>query len=120
MAQIGQFTRTQAGYSGRIRTLSLDLAIVFVPTDNADVENAPDCRIRLGDEDGIEIGAGWLQTGDRAGAYISVILDDSCSRSAPACSSRTRMAATGACTGRARRSETIKTSHRTDLCTRSA
>ncbi|TIL65645.1 DUF736 domain-containing protein [Mesorhizobium sp.] len=76
MAQIGQFTRTQAGYSGRVRTLSLDLAIVFIPADNADVENAPDYRIRLGDEDGIEIGAGWLQTGDRAGTYISVILDD--------------------------------------------
>ena len=76
MAQIGQFTRTQAGYSGRVRTLSLDLAIVFVPADNTEVENAPDYRIRLGDEDGIEIGAGWLQTGGRAGTYISVILDD--------------------------------------------
>jgi uncharacterized protein (DUF736 family) len=76
MAQIGQFTRTQSGYSGRVRTLSLDLAIVFVPVDNADIENAPDYRIRLDDEDGIEIGAGWLQTGDRAGAYISVVLDD--------------------------------------------
>ena len=76
MAQIGQFTRTQSGYSGRIRTLSLDLALVFIPADNADVENAPDYRIRLGDEEGGEIGAGWLQTGDRAGAYISVVLDD--------------------------------------------
>ena len=34
MAQIGQFTRTQSGYSGRVRTLSLDLAIVFVPVDD--------------------------------------------------------------------------------------
>ena len=76
MTQIGQFIRTQSGYSGRIRTLSLDLAIVFVPTDKSDVENAPDYRIRVGDEDGIEIGAGWLQTGERAGAYISVLLDD--------------------------------------------
>lgn len=40
------------------------------------ITNAPDCRIRIGDEDGIEIGAGWLQTGDRAGTYISVVLDD--------------------------------------------
>lgn len=38
MAQIGQFTRTQSGYSGRVRTLSLDLAIVLVPVDNADNE----------------------------------------------------------------------------------
>lgn len=76
MTQIGQFTRTQSGYSGHIRTLSLDLALVLVPTDSADVENAPDFRIRLNDEDGIEIGAGWRQTGERAGAYISVVLDD--------------------------------------------
>lgn len=76
MAQIGQFARTQSGYSGRVRTLSLDLAIVFVPADNTDAENAPDYRIRLGDEDGVEVGAGWLQSGDRAGTYISVILDD--------------------------------------------
>lgn len=76
MAQIGEFTRTQSGYAGRVHTLSLNLAVVFVPVDNANVENAPDYRIRLGDEDGIEVGAGWLQTGDRAGAYISVVLDD--------------------------------------------
>jgi len=76
MAQISQFTRTQTGYSGRVRTMSLDLPIVFVPADNSDVENAPDYRVRLGDEDGVDIGAGWLQTGDRAGAYISVLLDD--------------------------------------------
>jgi uncharacterized protein (DUF736 family) len=76
MPQIGQFTRTQSGYAGRIRTLSLDLAIVFVPADNADVENAPDYRIHLGDEEGVEVGAGWLQSGDRAGTYISVLLDD--------------------------------------------
>ncbi|TIU69804.1 MAG: DUF736 domain-containing protein [Mesorhizobium sp.] len=72
MAQIGQFTRAESGYSGRIRTLSLDFALVFVPVDKTDVENAPDYRIRLGDEDGVEIGAGWLQTGERAGTYISV------------------------------------------------
>ncbi|MBN9306954.1 MAG: hypothetical protein BGO82_05375 [Devosia sp. 67-54] len=76
MAQIGQFTRTQTGYSGRVRTLSLDLAVVLLPVDSTDVENAPDYRIRVSDEDGVEIGAGWLQTGDRAGAYISIVLDD--------------------------------------------
>lgn len=76
MPQIGQFTRTQSGYAGRVRTLSLDLAVVLLPVDNTDIENAPDYRIRVGDEDGAEIGAGWLQTGDRAGPYISVVLDD--------------------------------------------
>src|SRR5262245_42465977 len=46
MAQIGQFTRTQTGYAGRVRTLSLDLAVVLLPVDNTDIENAPDYRIR--------------------------------------------------------------------------
>jgi len=73
MAQIGEFTRTQKGYAGRVRTLSLDLAVVFVSVDNADVENAPDYRIRVGDEDGIEVGAGWLQTGERAGAWAPLM-----------------------------------------------
>lgn len=76
MAQIGHFVRTQLGYAGRLRTLSLNLPLVFVPADDSDVENAPDYRIRVGDEDGVEVGAGWIQSGDRAGTYVSVLLDD--------------------------------------------
>ena len=75
MAQIGQFTRTKSGYAGHVRTLLLDIKLAFVPINNADAENAPDYRI-LGAEDGPEIGAGWKHTGERAGAYISVALDD--------------------------------------------
>lgn len=80
MAQIGQFVRTQLGYVGRIRTLSLNLPLVFVPADHSDAERAPDYCIRIGDEDGdedgVEIGAGWIQGGNGAGTYISVLLDD--------------------------------------------
>lgn len=76
MAQIGHFSRTASGYSGRIRTLSLDLELTFVPTESVDGENAPAYRIHLGDEDGPEVGAGWKHTGERAGAFISVVLDD--------------------------------------------
>lgn len=76
MVQIGQFTRTQSGYSGQVRTPMLDIELAFVPIENADAENAPDYRIHLGNEDGPEIGAGWKHTGERAGAYISVVLDD--------------------------------------------
>ncbi|KRW97467.1 DUF736 domain-containing protein [Paracoccus sp. MKU1] len=76
MPQIGEFTRTEAGYEGRIRTVTLDLNLVFVPTHNADVENAPDYRIHLDGEDGPEIGAGWTHSGEKAGTYISVALDD--------------------------------------------
>lgn len=76
MAQIGHFSRTASGYCGRIRTLMLDLELTFVPVDDIDVENAPAYRIHLGDEDGPEVGAGWKHTGERAGAFISVVLDD--------------------------------------------
>ncbi|MDP0926541.1 DUF736 domain-containing protein [Paracoccus onubensis] len=76
MPQIGQFIRTSSGYSGRIRTLTLDLELVFVPTDDTETDNAPSYRLHLGDGDGPEIGAGWTHIGDRAGTYLSVLLDD--------------------------------------------
>ena len=76
MTQIGQFTRIQSGYSGHIRTLTLDLDLAFVPLGNNGIDAAPDYRVHLGDEDGPEVGAGWTHTGEKAGAYISVLLDD--------------------------------------------
>lgn len=76
MAQIGQLTRTHSGYTGQIRTLLLDIELAFVPVDNSDAENTPDYRIHLGNKDGLEIGAGWKHTGELAGAYLSVVLDD--------------------------------------------
>jgi uncharacterized protein (DUF736 family) len=76
MAQIGQFTRSKSGYSGRIQTLSFDAELVLVPAEHSDAENAPDYRIHLGDGDGPEIGAGWKRTGEKAGDYVSLQLDD--------------------------------------------
>ena len=76
MALIGQFTRTKSGYSGHIRTLTLDAALVLLPADPSDAENAPDFRIHLGDEDGPEVGAAWKRTGEKAGEYVSLQLDD--------------------------------------------
>jgi len=76
MPQIGEFTRTKNGYSGRIRTLSLDIEMVLVPAEHSDAENAPDYRAHLGDGDGPEIGAGWKRTGEKAGDYVSVQIDD--------------------------------------------
>ena len=52
MPQIGQFTRTQNGYSGRMHSLSFDCALTFVASENADSENAPAYRVHLGDETG--------------------------------------------------------------------
>ena len=76
MTQIGQFTRTKSGYSGNIRTLTLAAELVLTPAEPSDAENAPDYRIHLGSDDGSEVGAGWKRTGEKAGEYVSFLLDD--------------------------------------------
>ncbi|KRA52023.1 MULTISPECIES: DUF736 domain-containing protein [Pseudomonadota] len=76
MPQIGQFTREPSGFAGRIETLTLLRHIHVVPAEPSDAENAPDYRVHLGDADGPEIGAGWKRTGEKAGDYIALTLDD--------------------------------------------
>ncbi len=76
MPQIGTFTRTTSGFTGRIRTLSFDTDFTIVAAEPSDTENAPDYRIHLGAEDGPEVGAGWKRNGERAGDYVAVLLDD--------------------------------------------
>jgi uncharacterized protein (DUF736 family) len=76
MTQIGEFKRSKSGYSGRIRTLGLDVELVLIPADHSDTENAPDYRIHLCDDDGPEVGAGWKRVGEKAGDYVSLLLDD--------------------------------------------
>ncbi len=76
MTQIGEFTRTSTGFSGRIHTLSLKLDIAVVATSEPDVGNAPAYRIHAGSEEGPEIGAGWRRSSEKAGEYISIQLDD--------------------------------------------
>ena len=76
MPQIGEFTRTKTGYAGRIRTVALDIEMVLVPAEHSDTENAPDYRIHLRDDGGPEIGAGWKRTGEKAGDYVSLQIDD--------------------------------------------
>ena len=77
MAHIGIFTRTADGYSGHLRTLTLDIDLTLVPAEHADAENAPDYRIHRGtDADGPEVGAGWKRTGEKAGDYVALLIDD--------------------------------------------
>lgn len=76
MAQIGTFTRTKTGFAGRLRTLSLDVELTLVPIDRGDADNAPNYRIHAGDEEGPEVGAGWTRTGEKAGEYVSLQIDD--------------------------------------------
>jgi uncharacterized protein (DUF736 family) len=76
MPQIGEFTRNQTGYSGRIQTLSLNLDIAIVEAEARDTENAPDFRVHAGSEDGPAIGAGWKRSGEKAGEFVSLQIDD--------------------------------------------
>ncbi|MBB4303141.1 uncharacterized protein (DUF736 family) [Rhodobium orientis] len=76
MTQIGQFTRTKSGYTGYIHTLTLDRELTLVPTESSDAENAPDYRVHHGDGSGIEVGAAWKRSGEKAGDYLSLQLDD--------------------------------------------
>ena len=76
MAQIGQFTRDKSGFTGRIQTLFLDRDLSLVPAESSDAENAPDYRVHFGDGEGPEIGAGWTRTGEKAGEYVSLLIDD--------------------------------------------
>lgn len=76
MPQIGQFTRDETGFVGRIHTLTLTQELTIVPAEPSEAENAPDYRILHGGDDGApEIGAGWKRTGEKAGDYVSLLID---------------------------------------------
>jgi uncharacterized protein (DUF736 family) len=74
--QIGHFEKSSEGYHGLLRALGIDEPISIVPAAPSDAENAPDWRVHLGTTDsGPEIGAGWDRSGDKAGRYISMLID---------------------------------------------
>jgi uncharacterized protein (DUF736 family) len=73
MAQIGVFTRNEDGFFGNIMTLTLDTKLSILPAEKSEAENAPNDRVYC---DGVEIGAAWDRTGEKAGAWLSVAIDD--------------------------------------------
>jgi uncharacterized protein (DUF736 family) len=76
MAQIGEFTRDKSGFTGRIQTLIFDRELSLILAEPSEAEKALDYRIHLGDADGQEIGAGWKRTSEKAGDYVSLLIDD--------------------------------------------
>lgn len=77
MTCIGTFTKTRDGFAGRLQTLTLDRALTLVPAEPGDAHKAPDYRILAGEGDEtFEVGAGWKHTGDKAGAFVAVVIDD--------------------------------------------
>lgn len=76
MPQIGEFTREESGFFGRVQTVTLGFDLAIIPAAETEAENAPDYRVHYRDAEGPEIGAAWTRTGEKAGEYLSVLLDD--------------------------------------------
>ena len=77
MIKIGEFIARGDGFSGRLVTLGIDVALTLVPATRRDIPNAPDYRVHADeDADGPEVGAAWKRTGERAGAYVAIVIDD--------------------------------------------
>ena len=73
MATIGTFTASNNGFTGSVKTLTLNVKATFVATEKEN-DKAPDYRIFAG---ATEFGAAWKKTAretDRE--YLSVKLDD--------------------------------------------
>lgn len=73
MATIGTFTAQGDGYTGSIKTLTLNVkSAVLRPNEKTD-DKAPDFRIFSGQT---EFGAAWKKTSQQNREYLSVKLDD--------------------------------------------
>ncbi|WP_113128843.1 DUF736 domain-containing protein [Rhizobium binxianense] len=73
MATIGTFTKTDSGYTGSVKTLTLNVKAKFVPAEGEN-ERGPDFRIFAG---ATEFGAAWKKTArETQREYLSVKLDD--------------------------------------------
>ena len=72
MATIGTFTKSENGFSGQIKTVTLNVKAKFAPAEK-DNDKAPDYRIYAG---ATEFGAAWKKTSNAGRDYVSVKLDD--------------------------------------------
>lgn len=75
MATIGSFTAVPDGYSGTIRTLTVNVKAKIIANDQKKSEGAPDFRVYAGPA---ELGAAWKAktNGEEPRDYLSVQLDD--------------------------------------------
>ena len=76
MSVIGVFTPAKdGGWTGSIRTLTIDTKLRLVPNDNLDGDNAPAFRVLAGNS---RIGDAWeaRTTGDNPKPYWRLRLDD--------------------------------------------
>ncbi|MCP1848175.1 MULTISPECIES: DUF736 domain-containing protein [unclassified Bradyrhizobium] len=80
MPQIGEFTHDETGFVGHLTTLVLNQDVIIIAAEPTEVENAPQYRVHVFDgmnnEPGAEIGAGWKRSGEKAGEYVALLIDD--------------------------------------------
>jgi len=72
MSIIGTFTKAETGFTGSIKTATLNFKARLSEVER-DNENAPDFRVYTG---AAEIGAGWKKTAENGREYVSLKLDD--------------------------------------------
>ncbi|HTT83825.1 MAG TPA: DUF736 domain-containing protein [Xanthobacteraceae bacterium] len=72
MATIGNFTKTENGYTGAVKTLTLNVKARIAPADKTN-DKAPDFRIFAGQT---EFGAAWKKKSSEGREYLSLKLDD--------------------------------------------
>jgi len=73
VANIGTFTADKDGYTGTLRTLTLNVKVKLVPNDKGENDKAPDYRLQAA---GNDVGAAWRKTSEAGREYLSVTLDD--------------------------------------------
>lgn len=73
MANLGTFTADKDGFTGQLRTLTLNVKVKLVPNDKGSRENAPDFRVQAA---GHDVGAAWKKTSEGGREYLSVAIDD--------------------------------------------
>lgn len=73
MATIGTFTKTENGYTGAVKTLTLNVKARIAPAEKTN-DKAPDFRVFAGQT---EFGAAWKKKSNETGReYLSLKLDD--------------------------------------------
>ncbi len=72
MPAIGHVTKlATGGYKGQVKTLSIRAEIDIVPNSSKSGDTQPDFRVLT---QGVEIGAGWIRTGETSGkSYVSLL-----------------------------------------------
>ncbi|WP_375207661.1 DUF736 domain-containing protein [Hyphococcus sp.] len=75
MTVIGAFKKTEGGYAGTIRTMTINIKASFISNDKNGNDKAPDFKVVAGER---ELGAAWKarMKGAEGQEFLRVELDD--------------------------------------------